>query len=344
MTEFSKHEAAVLNYVQRSVPLVERPFAAIGSELGISEGDVQGIISDLKKRNVIRNIAGIFNGGSLGYVLNLVAMEIPEHRIEEAGTLISSHPGVSHNYLRGHHYNIWFTLAEESEELFKTTLDVIAKITGAGGYLILRNEKLLKIGVVLPIGDDNNGSGDGAVKRSYHQAEHRSFTGEEKEAVGLFQKDLPIIDRPFRVLVESDDSSLSEGRFLELGKSFENENIMRRYSAVLRHVNAGFGYNAMTAWKIGDDDNIEKKAQAFIDETAVSHLYLRKTFPGRWEYPLFAMIHAKTESEMNDIIYSLATNSGLNNYLVLQTVREFKKKRVVYFSHKFKEWRNRYYD
>lgn len=343
MTRFSDHEAAILNYVQRSVPLIERPFEAIGSELGVSGDKVRGIISDLKKRDIIRNIAGIFNGGSLGYVLNLVAMEIPEGRVEEAAAFISSHPGVSHNYLRGHRYNIWFTLAEENEELFKTTTDVLAKKTGARDYLILQNEKLLKIGVVLPIGDGNYENEDDAAKKSYHQAEHRSFTKEEKEAVSLYQKDLPVTDRPFRGLVEMENSLLTEGRFLELGRSLENENIMRRYSAVLRHVKAGFEYNAMTTWKLSDD-NMENRIQAFMDETAVSHLYLRTVFPGRWEYPLFAMIHAKTGSDLKNIINRLATDSGFNDYLVLKTVRELKKKRVVYFSPEFEDWRNSYYD
>jgi len=344
MTKFTERETAILNYVQQSVPLVERPFKAISSEIGMSEDEVQMTISDLKKRLIIRNVAGIFNGGSLGYSLNLVAMAMPADRIEKAATFINSHPGVSHNYLRGHLYNIWFTLAEENERLFNTTVDVLARKTGARDYLIFQNKKLLKIGVVLPIGDGDNGNGDCAAKKAYRQAEYRLFNEEEKEALALIQKDLPILDRPFHALVEREKSFLSEGRFLELGKSFKNENIMRRYAAVLRHVNAGFRYNAMTTWKLGDDDDIDEKVRAFIEEPAVSHLYLRTIFPGKWEYPLFAMIHAKTESELNDIIYNLIKKTGLASFLVLQTVRELKKKRVVYFSPKFEEWRNRYYD
>ena len=153
MTGFSKKEAAVLNYVQQAIPFVKCPFAVIGSELGISEKEVQEIITRLKKRHIIRNIAGIFNGASLGYSTNLVAMEIPEDKIENAADLINSHPGVSHNYIRRHRYNIWFTLAEESEEIFHNTAALLAKRGKANDYLILQNEKLLKIGVILPIGE-----------------------------------------------------------------------------------------------------------------------------------------------------------------------------------------------
>ncbi len=344
MIEFTEHETAVLNYVQKSVPLAERPYAAIASKLGISENESQEVIASLKRRNIIRNIAGIFNGGSLGYSLNLVAMEIPEHRIDKAAALINSHPGVSHNYVRGHRYNIWFTLAEESTELFKDTVDVMAKRAGARDYLILKNEKLLKIGVVLPIGEGNNGNGQKSVKKSYHQATPRSFTQEETEAILLFQTDLPVINRPFRSLLWNENALLTEERLLGLGTLFVNEDIMRRYSAVLRHVNAGFKYNAMTTWKIQNDAQFDEKSRVFIDVTAVSHLYLRTIFPGKWDYPLFAMIHAKTETELKSIISSLSKESGLDDYLVLKTEKELKKKKVIYFSRNFEEWRDRNYD
>jgi len=342
MTEFSENEAAVLNHVQRTVPFVERPFELIGSELDISEEHVQEIISRLKKQNVIRNIAGIFNGGSLGYTLNLVAMEISENKIEKAADLINSHPGVSHNYLRNHRYNIWFTLAEESNEMFNRAVRFIAEKTGADDFLVLKNEKLLKLGVVLPIGDDDNG--DSVAKESYSHAKPRDFSEEEKEAVRLFQHNIPITTRPFRTLVETNKSFLSEKRFIEIGESFKKEDIMRRYSAVLRHVNAGYTFNAMTTWKILDDTNIEKQTKHFINESAVSHLYIRTIYPGRWEYPLFAMLHARSETELNNIITGLSEKSGFNDYQVLDTVRELKKERVVYFSHKFNEWRDYYND
>ncbi len=338
MTEFSKNEAAVLNYVQRSIPFEKQPFVIIGTELGIPENKVREIIVRLKKRNVIRNISGIFNGGSLGYTLNLVAMEVLEKNIEKAAAIINSHPGVSHNYVRTHRYNIWFTLAEENEALFDETVALLAGKTGAIDCLVLRNEKLLKIGVILQIGDDTDISGNNVALKPHDQAESRQFTEEEKEAVRLLQNDLPIVDRPFRAMVK-ESNVLSEDRLIKLGKRFKTENIMRRYSAVLQHVNAGFAFNAMTTWKIYGQQNIEDVSKPFIDKTAVSHLYLRTIYPGKWEHPLFAMIHARSKPELMDIIEDLSQKSGIEDYLVLKTERELKKKRVVYFSKKFFEWR-----
>ena len=176
MTEFSKSEAAVLNYIQRSIPLVERPFEKIGADTGLSEKAVLEIVSRLKQQGIIRNIAAIFNGESLGYQLSLVACEIPEASLEKATAAINAHPGISHNYLRGHRYNIWFTLALEKPLPFDDAVRHIAHKAGARDFLILRNEKLLKIGLKLPIGDD------------YHEA--------EEAASGL--RDTDALDQPLR--------------------------------------------------------------------------------------------------------------------------------------------------
>ncbi len=47
--------------------------------------------------------------------------------------IINSHPGVSHNYLRNHEFNMWFTIAveEDSKLGLQGTLDVLQELTGA---------------------------------------------------------------------------------------------------------------------------------------------------------------------------------------------------------------------
>ena len=155
----------------------------------------------------------------------------------------------------------------------------------------------------------------------------------------ICQHDLPVVERPFLAILENNAATLTEDEFLELGDALKQGNVMRRYSAVLKHVNAGYAHNAMTTWKIGDETAIKEKTKPFINEPAVSHLYLRTIFPGRWEYPLFAMIHARSKEELDTIIENLEKKSGIDDYQILPTLRELKKKRVVYFSPKFAHWR-----
>jgi hypothetical protein len=116
---------------------------------------------------------------------------------------------------------------------------------------------------------------------------------------------------------------------------------MRRYCAVLRHQKAGYSHNAMTAWKFNNDENSLKP---FAESEAVTHLYIRSLHPGQWEYPLFAMVHAKSENELDGIISGLSERSGLADKLVLHSLREFKKQRVMYFSPDFQKWKEKNYD
>ena len=70
----------------------------------------------------------------------------------------------------------------------------------------------------------------------------------------------------------------------------------------------------------------------------MTHLYTRTVFPGRWEYPLFAMIHAESEDELQNIIGRLSEESKIDDYIVLKTLKEYKKQRVIYFSDEFAKW------
>lgn len=335
--DFTRAETLVLNRVQKGIPCSREPYRAMGDELGISEGEVIDTVISLREKNVIRNISGIFNGKELGYFLSLVAFQVPEDKIEQAGAVISSHPGVSHNYLRSHKYNFWFTLAEVSEADFNKTVSVLAAKSGADDFLVLRNEKLLKIGVFLNVGDSDDEYRVDGAKESGVFAE---LDDTAKDAVRLLQIDLPSDPKPFDKIAEEGRYIHGAPQLLTYFSQFIAGGVMRRYAAVLRHRSAGFTANAMTAWKTGEDFNDE----AFSECGAISHLYYRTIYPGRWEHPLFAMIHAKSKDELDGIIKDLSQKSGITDYLSLESIREFKKKRVTYFSDEFNEWKRLNYD
>jgi len=340
MPDFSSNEAKILNLIQREFPLTERPFDAIGAMAGIPGSEVLRIVADLKQRSVVRNIAGIFSGEHLGYRLSLVALKVPPQRVEAAAAVINGHPGVSHNYLRDHAFNLWFTLAEEDEDCLQESARVIRKKCGAEDFLMLRNEKLFKIGFMLPIGDEDESA---AVSTQKLAAPKASLAREDHQAVFLLQSDLPLVERPFDLLGETDAQWNGES-LIEAGRRMLASGVMRRYAAVLRHVQAGFTHNAMTAWKIDVNDHSDERIRPFMEERAVTHLYMRTLYPGKWEHPLFAMVHARSSEELADLLDSLMRCSGLNDRLVLRSLYEYKKKKVTYFSPAFKKWKRLNYD
>jgi len=337
--EFTGNEALVLNRVQKGIPGVSEPFMAIADEIGLTEDQVIETVLSLKEKKIIRNISGIFEGKKLGYYLSLVAFEVPDGRADEAAAVISSHPGVSHNYLRNHRYNIWFTLAEESEESFHKTVSVLASKSGALDSLVLRNEKLIKIGVFLNIGNSDE-SGEVRPAEMLEPSVCVTLDATAREAVLLLQNDLPVEKKPFAKIAESGEYIHGEKELLSYFSEFLASGIMRRYAAVLKHQSAGYKANAMTAWKTDRSADME----LFMKSKAISHLYFRTVYPGRWEHPLFAMIHAKTDDELKNIINELSERSGITDYLELSSLKEFKKKRVRYFSEEFNEWKRLNHD
>jgi len=92
------------------------------------------------------------------------------------------------------------------------------------------------------------------------------------------------------------------------------------------------------------DSGFSERIRPFMEERAVTHLYVRTLHPGRWEYPLFAMVHARSAEEMEGLLDGLARHSGLSDRLVLRSLHEYKKKKVLYFSSAFKEWKRLNYD
>ena len=335
----SDKESKILNRIQRDFPLIADPFSEISDEVSMREDDFLRSVQKLKKAGIVRNMSGIFNAGRLGYVSCLVAFRVNDGDLYRAAAVINAHPGVSHNYQRKHAYNVWFTLAADSREKLEHAIQVLADRTGASDYLLLWNEKLLKIGVMLAIGEDREH--DNSCGQSDEPAGVPSepmLSDNEKESIRLLQMDLPLEKNPFAALIASSGSFLDLDSFLNDSRRFKRDGILRRYSAVLRHREAGYRSNAMTVWKPDPGADMKQIAEIFHKNRMISHLYLRTVYPGRWEYPLFAMIHAHTDEELNGIIDNLARESGIRRYEVLPTVKEFKKERVLYFSAQFNEW------
>jgi DNA-binding Lrp family transcriptional regulator len=105
----------LLNLIQSNFPITAEPYKEIGLKLGISEDEVIQRLKNLKAARIIRRVGATFDSKRLGYQSTLCAMKVPEERLNEVSELVNSYPGVTHNYLRNHDYNMWFTLITESE-------------------------------------------------------------------------------------------------------------------------------------------------------------------------------------------------------------------------------------
>jgi DNA-binding Lrp family transcriptional regulator len=149
----------------------------------------------------------------------------------------------------------------------------------------------------------------------------------ERKIVHYLQGNLPLTDRPFAVLAEK--IGIHEEELIEKIKLLKEQGILRRFGANLNHRLAGFKANAMVAWYIPEDKmDIIGPLMATFKE--VSHCYQRKIHE-KWKYNLFTMVHGKSKKDCQDIARRIAENTGINEYIVLLTLKEYKKTSPRYF-------------
>lgn len=137
----------LLNIIQSDFPLTAEPYKRLAEELGTSEDEVLNRLKRLIENRTIRRLGGIFDSRKLGYTGTLCAMKVPPEKVESTAGVVNSYPGVTHNYLRDHEYNMWFTLlARDKEEVSRITGE-IRKKTGIDDIISLPAVKLFKIRV-----------------------------------------------------------------------------------------------------------------------------------------------------------------------------------------------------
>ncbi len=137
----------LLHLIQSNFPVVPHPFAEIGQQLGISEQEVLERIARLQQEGIIRRLGGLFDSRKVGYTGTLCALQVPEADIDRAASIINSYPGITHNYLRNHHYNMWFTLLAPSEQHINDILTEIKQKTGLMNILNLPALNIFKVRV-----------------------------------------------------------------------------------------------------------------------------------------------------------------------------------------------------
>ncbi len=143
----------ILDIIQSNFPLSSRPYKVIGDEIGMEEEEVLANVLNLKKQGIIRRLGANFQSKKLGFRSTLCAAKVPDDKLDLFIREVNAKKGVTHNYLRKHEYNVWFTLIGPSWE---NVCETLAGITAKTGIEILNlpATKLFKIRVDFAMQDD----------------------------------------------------------------------------------------------------------------------------------------------------------------------------------------------
>lgn len=153
------------------------------------------------------------------------------------------------------------------------------------------------------------------------------FTEKEERILALAGGNLPDGPEPFKVIAEA--AGVDEAEVISLLKTLKARGVIRRFGATLRHQKAGYGHNAMVSWKV-PDDRVDEIGEIFSASPAISHVYVRRTYP-EWQYNFYTMIHGRKPGDTDAIVEDLERTTGIADHCTLKSLKELKKTSMVYF-------------
>lgn len=329
MTGLDDVDRRVLDLIQAEFPLSPSPCVELGRRAGLSAEEAQERVASLRRRGLIRRIGGVINSRRLGLVGTLVGMKVPPDCVDEVAAIVNDLSNVTHNYLREDDYNMWFTVTAASRDEVTAILSDLRRRTGIEDILDLPSLRTFKINVQLRFGSlqppaaSHQEEGEAGGPRTRPGGGGPAALGPSQKAVlAQLQGDLPDGPEPYDAMAKR--AGLPVDEFLATARGLVESGVLRRVSALVNHIRAGFGASAMCVWEVPPERVAQAgRLMAAFDE--VTHCYQRPTSPG-WPYALYAMVHGRTREESASIARRIADAVRPVSYRLLFSVRELKKR------------------
>ena len=267
----------------------------------------------------------------------LVAAKVDPEFPHRAAQFINTHPGVTHNYLRDHDFNLWFTLATEpgSPLGLDGTIDVIKAKTGAHSIRQLPTLKLFKIRMDLEMEkgtDALQAAGEAVEPRELDPIE---LSEEDIATIRATQGKMPVVSRALRARRRA--PRRVPGRRCCAGSSRCAS--ATPCAASPRSSSTAAPASRPTAWACGRSrtKQILDTGRRMAAFRGISHCYQRPTYAD-WPYSVFTMAHGRSKEECDAILDSIAEQEGISERATLYSSTEFKKIRMLYFTDAFRDW------
>ena len=344
-----KHGAAVvldeldkrlLNLMQAESPIAPRPYQHVAVQAGIAEEEAMARVTRLLDERIIRQVTPIFDTRALGYSSMLVAAKVDPENPWRAAKVINEHPGVSHNYLRNHEFNIWFTIATEPDSPLGLdgTLEVLGRLAGAESVRQLPTLKLFKIRMDLEMEGGTEALARPAEAVEPAETKPQPHDDFDIAVIRALQGHMPVVPEPYAPAAAT--LGIEQERFLKHLEGMRERRLLRRVAAILYHRRAGFSANGMGVWKVPEEQimQVGPRMAAF---RGISHCYQRPTYED-WPYSIFTMAHGRSKEECDAILDAIAAETRIEERATLYSSTEFKKVRLLYFTDEYRDWERRH--
>jgi len=239
-----------------------------------------------------------------------VGMAVPEDIIEEVAAEVNKDPYVSHNFQRDYKpFNLWFVTKANSREELEAKVASVAKRYGLD-YVVLYSLRSYKVDVRF---DLRRGV-------SWTKGELLPENPPPLSSLGIPMaffskvKSLPLAPEPFKEAAEV--LGVSVGEALAKIREFIKLGVLRDLHATLDGEAVGFRENAMVVLR-------EPVCEAAARLNITTHVVLRNTVPGKWEYPCYFMVHGVSRQVLEDYVKEAVKRLGVTEYRMLYSVRDF---------------------
>lgn len=338
--QLTKLQKQLCNVFQDGLPICSKPYDDLARYLDSDEETILREIRGLKESGVIRRICAIINSRALGLASTLVAAHIPEENLREAAEAVNNLENVSHNYLRKHHYNLWFTLQAESPKEIEVT---VLNLSGRFGidFYSLPVERVFKLDVRFDAEGEGQFSNAGPPKGEVSPAspktasrgglkaeqipkdEKAELNETEKQILRKLENDLEVISEPFDFLCSKE---LEIEKVLQVIQGLIDKGVIKRIAAAVDHRKLGFVANVLFCSKVAQNKIIEA-GEALARFGMVSHCYERKPVEN-WPYNLYAMMHGKSMGEIQHLVNKFTEAERIDSFELLPTATELKKEPI----------------
>ncbi len=328
----------LMNLLQSSFPLDPEPFALLASEADLDLDDVLGRTRRLLEGRIVREITPIFDTRALGYESMLVAAKVDSAHPQRAAAAVNAHPGVSHNYLRTHDFNLWFTIAvpPDSELGMEGTLEALMRETGAESMRQLPTLTLFKINMNLEMEKGTDALAAAVEAAPPRELERQPYGATDVATIRALQGPMEAVERPYDAAAE--ELGIATDELLGRLRGMVDRKLLRRVAAILYHRRAGFSANGMGVWKVPEEE-IPATGRRMASFRGISHCYQRPTYED-WPYSVFTMAHGRSKQECDAILDSIAAECGMgpDDRATLYSSTEYKKIRLHYFTDDYARW------
>ena len=316
------HDArALLNAWQRDLPLVARPYDALGAPHGLAGAQVRALLQGALDRGEASRVGAVFGVGAGGAGM-LCALRVPTRHLERVAAIVNAEPGVNHNYAREHAWNLWFVATATDAERLHACVDRIERATG------LRALRLpMRRAYRIDLGFDLDGAHAAAPRGALPAA---PVADSLRPLAARLEQGLALVERPFAALGAG--VGMAEGEVIATLADWCARGTLRRLGVVLRHHEFGIGANAMTVIEV-PADAIDAAGERLAAQPGITLCYRREGVP-EWPYTLYCMVHGSERGAVRTLIDAALRGAGLGDrrHAVLFSTRRFKQTGARYFA------------